>query len=443
MNPSARLVPLAFVASLVFGSLGPLACAVKGDDVGVESSEAALRVPTASELVGTIAYGQTKGPIAYTEFPRYRALSFSGKSGDVARVTVASPGVAQLWLLGSDASTLSTARAAHLGANVALDQVLPTTGDYTIVLREADQEDTQFTVHLARVGCAGTSDCTSPPNPSPWRSALPPGALDLSTRVSVPVVQLNGRARELALRLTGVANGEVKLTFISAMVGATVRPAGHEKTVTVAPDGTFAAHLDYRFDTGQHMVEDVSGALLATGEVAISSWRVLYDGAPWSFQGHQISRWSPTNGSWPSSNGGSSSSGGAAIPPWRAALPTGSVDIRSQVSIPAATCTSTTGGGSLTQFGTRASVRVSGHNPGILTVTVGAAAIAGSATIDDTGSASISASGQNPHSTSYLRAKVNLTPGREIVVNGYEEGYLGSLSDSAGCVQRSEARSRF
>jgi hypothetical protein len=133
------------------------------------------------------------------------------------------------------------------------------------------------------------------------------------------------------------------------------------------------------------------------------------------------------------------------VPPtdasWRTGLPAGALNVWSEVSIPA-TCTTTSGSRTLTQFGTRATVHLTGNAQGTIMVTVQSPGLEGSAAFDDTGRAAVSANGDNPHSTSYLRANVRLGAGREIVINSYEQGYSGA-SDSAGCTQTGEARARF
>lgn len=155
-----------FVLAVSTSSLA-LACSGPSAVEDSETSETALRSLKASEIVGTIAFGQTIGPIHYTETPRYRALRFTGSVGETARISVQSKGIAALWLLTSDFTTVTKVQATAPGRPLTLERALRSTGTYYIALREADQEETDFTVTLDR-GAAPLPE--PPPEPLPGLS---------------------------------------------------------------------------------------------------------------------------------------------------------------------------------------------------------------------------------------------------------------------------------
>lgn len=132
------------------------ACASpQGDDSAVAvSSESELRQLDASEIVGTIAYGETK-TVAYTEETRYRAFSFTAAEGDEidARFVGANTLDPIGFLLDQNFKTLaqnddesSTSDAAHVTYK------MTKAGKYYLAVREANEEAGQLTVSLAKVG---------------------------------------------------------------------------------------------------------------------------------------------------------------------------------------------------------------------------------------------------------------------------------------------------
>ena len=132
-------------------------------DVEVDAPEARgdeLRALRSSEILGTIAYGETKGPIAYTEIPLYRAFRFSGRARDRVRITVYGDNVPQAWLLSSGFATLKSATATGFAHTLTFEETLTATAAYYIAFHEQDQEDAHFYVKLQTVSAsdAGTSD---------------------------------------------------------------------------------------------------------------------------------------------------------------------------------------------------------------------------------------------------------------------------------------------
>jgi hypothetical protein len=131
------------------------------DDPATASDEAALSALTASEIVGTIAPGQTSGLIPYASPPNYRALSFTASSGDVIDAWVRSTnGDSLAWIVTSSFKSIAfnddgaaTTKDSHLHAAV------PGPGTYYVVFRERDHEPADFRVSLD-VSCKTENEIT-------------------------------------------------------------------------------------------------------------------------------------------------------------------------------------------------------------------------------------------------------------------------------------------
>jgi len=132
-------------------ALAACSVATPGDDPMVDSSESALRALKAEEVVGDLAFGETK-TVQYSETPRYRALRVQASAGDTidAWVRGTRGADAQAWILGSSYATLATNRDASTSTTDAhVVKKVGTTGTYYLVVREANLEDAELTVALA------------------------------------------------------------------------------------------------------------------------------------------------------------------------------------------------------------------------------------------------------------------------------------------------------
>lgn len=149
------------------------------------SSEEALAPGGTIRIIGSLAYGQTSDPVAYSAKPTYYGFTFSGHAGDAVTIGVVAAGEdAYAWLL--DANGHALASDTKLGTvkdthQAHLTATLPGDALYTIAFREAHREPTTFTVALAGTpachaktcadlgancggladGCGGTLDCGS------------------------------------------------------------------------------------------------------------------------------------------------------------------------------------------------------------------------------------------------------------------------------------------
>jgi hypothetical protein len=161
-----------FTSLVVLLTAGGVACGARpSESVGESSTENALRALASNEILGSIGYGETRSPIAYTATPRYRAYTFSGAAGDAITIDVRSLSVGgdpAVWLLAADNSNLAAVHGGHIAAT------LPQTASYTIALRDFNLEDATFSVSLAGPPSdpdpdpngEGDLDAGSPPPPS-------------------------------------------------------------------------------------------------------------------------------------------------------------------------------------------------------------------------------------------------------------------------------------
>ncbi len=165
-----------------------------------------LRALAPGEIVGTIAYGQTLGPLPYTERPLYRALRFVAAKGDKVDIWVRSAGGdARAWLTASTFATLASnddARAGQKDSHIAFTTTRA--GTYYIVWREKNREDATFEVSLT----GGPPPITGP--------------------ITGPITTPGFTATPGAYPLTGACG----------LVGSTPAAASAVATVTTQPDGT-------------------------------------------------------------------------------------------------------------------------------------------------------------------------------------------------------------
>lgn len=155
---SPRALPSATTFAAMFLLLA--ACASPTEDgENTESTDDELRAFKPNELVGTIAYGETKS-VHHPANTTYRAYAFVASRGDRIQATVsADRHDAVAWLLGPSNATLLKVDAAHDTRAEVATYTIKTSGRYTIAFREADYEPAQFTVKLARL------DAPPPPPP--------------------------------------------------------------------------------------------------------------------------------------------------------------------------------------------------------------------------------------------------------------------------------------
>ncbi len=127
-------------------------CSASPPQEDAESVEDGLRRLALREIIGTIAYGQTLGPLPYSERPLYRALKFVAAKGDNVDVWVRSTGGdARAWLTNSTFARVASNDDAAPGQRDS--HVVYTTakaGEFYIVWREKNREDASFEVALSR-----------------------------------------------------------------------------------------------------------------------------------------------------------------------------------------------------------------------------------------------------------------------------------------------------
>ncbi len=201
MRPFQILVTsLAFAAPAIAGG-----CSANTEHQDT-ANEDQLRALTPGEVVGTIAYGQTLGPLPYSETPLYRALRFVAAKGDKIDIWVRSAdGDARAWLTASTFATLASnddAGAGQKDSHIAFTTTRA--GAYYIVWREKNREDASFEVSLA--------------------GGPPPIAGPITGPITTPGFT--------------ATPGTYALTGTCGLVGGTGAAATATATVSAQPDGT-------------------------------------------------------------------------------------------------------------------------------------------------------------------------------------------------------------
>ena len=142
---------LALALSLLV--LPVVACSADADET-TDSSESELRALGATEIVGTIGYGDTK-TIAYTSTPKYRAFSFQAAKGDIIDARfVGAGGVDPVgYLLSSTFGTVehnddetADSTAAHV------THTITKAGTYYLAVKDAKTHAGTVTISLTRTG---------------------------------------------------------------------------------------------------------------------------------------------------------------------------------------------------------------------------------------------------------------------------------------------------
>lgn len=145
-----------FVFSTLLVSLGACAAEVSVDAPADTDSEA-LRALKENELIGSISYGDKKGPYDYTGSPYYEALEFKGAAGEDVTVTVQSGGRVKAWLQDPQNTTLASGVAKDIGQGVELKARLSSAGAHYIVWREVEDEEAKVNVWLQKKVTSPTS----------------------------------------------------------------------------------------------------------------------------------------------------------------------------------------------------------------------------------------------------------------------------------------------
>lgn len=120
------------------------------------------------KVVGSLDYGQTSDTIKYTSSPRYRAVKFAGKQGDVVDVWVRSPnGDAVAWVLDNGFHTLGSnddADETTFDSHISLTLPASNSDTHYVVFREYETASAKFTVELSQpydLTCVHDDDCAA------------------------------------------------------------------------------------------------------------------------------------------------------------------------------------------------------------------------------------------------------------------------------------------
>lgn len=160
---SRRALPFTVLSAAMIALLAACAAPTASEEEPSSSSEDELRSFKAGELVGTIAYGETK-TVDHPATTTYRAYAFDAAKGDKIEATISAAGQdAVVWLLSSTNASIVKIDANHNTTAEVVTREITKAGRYYLAFREADYEPARFTVKLARLGAP------PPPPPPPPR----------------------------------------------------------------------------------------------------------------------------------------------------------------------------------------------------------------------------------------------------------------------------------
>jgi hypothetical protein len=251
---------LLLVLPLVLVACSGVAPAPDGDATSTEDELRALRP---AEVVGSIAYGETKSGIAYDGSNTYRALSFSGSAGDNITIDVrAASADARVWLLDSTYRTLKSNDDAAPGTKDSrVTFRLASSGTHYIAFREKSFASASFSISLARSSAVSSDD---PFDPASCQGLL----LDPVTPLFTP----GAVSRDL-----GATHVEWQYRRCNAVTGCTawqselsshggVQWAGTAQLSIVPPDN--AVHLDLWGATSPDPHHQVAYCRVANGLIS-------------------------------------------------------------------------------------------------------------------------------------------------------------------------------
>lgn len=115
-----------------------------------------------TKIVGSLTYGETSNPTAYTKTPRYRAFKFAGQAGDEVDIWVRSNnGDPVTWLLNNDWKIVAKNDDAGGTTNSHITAKLPSNESAThyIVVRDYDLSAMNFRVELKGKSADFVSGC--------------------------------------------------------------------------------------------------------------------------------------------------------------------------------------------------------------------------------------------------------------------------------------------
>jgi hypothetical protein len=154
--------------SIIIGAvgliLGAMACTVQPHHEAIARVGQAVDIGQ-DEVVGSLRYGQTSAPVAYTASKgTYRAFTITGNENDELTLTITTTGTkADAWF---EPSALGPAIAVAAGAPAVLHVKLPYDSTYYVAFRDDALADATFMVKVEGVAGAPPALFTPPPGVS-------------------------------------------------------------------------------------------------------------------------------------------------------------------------------------------------------------------------------------------------------------------------------------
>jgi hypothetical protein len=128
---------------------------VSGVEKSAASSEQIAYVASDVKVVGVLRYGQTSGPVAYSDTPQYRAFVFEGHGNDRIEVTVTGAGQNAFVAVADPALNAIASGTGHL--SVTLPDRGPDPETFYVVFKDRTNRQTRISVQLKKNAGAGVS----------------------------------------------------------------------------------------------------------------------------------------------------------------------------------------------------------------------------------------------------------------------------------------------
>ncbi len=132
---------------------------VNGAEKSAISPEQIAYAPNDVKVVGVLRYGETSGPIEYSDTPPYRAFVFEGQGRDQIEVTVTGAGQNAFVAVADPALNVIASGTGHL--SVSLPDRGPDTETFYVVFKDQIDRPAHLSVQLKKNGVAAVAPDTT------------------------------------------------------------------------------------------------------------------------------------------------------------------------------------------------------------------------------------------------------------------------------------------
>lgn len=132
---------------------------VGGAEKSAASSDQVAYAPTDVKILGVLNYGQTSGPVEYSDTPQYRAFLFAGDRNDQVEVTVSGAAQNAFVALADQSLNVIATGTGHL--SVALPDHGPDAEMFYVVFKDQTNRPARMSVQVNKTGSSPVSAALS------------------------------------------------------------------------------------------------------------------------------------------------------------------------------------------------------------------------------------------------------------------------------------------